>query len=300
MSMKAKASTVGTVTQRSSKEMSYYLLLLQFFFALIALFLLGKSIRYFLHMRRYQQLRSKPLPPSYLRVLETLSSYRILPPHLQTKIHTRILFFIDQKEFVGAGMVITPKMQVVIAFYASLVRLGFDLDSHDNVRTIILYPSEFVVDDPQTLEGIRYKHRPVLEGESAGGTVVLSWKHILQDIRQGSKENVIIHEFAHELDIEDGMQDGTPELQNATDYPRYAAAFGNAFIILTKQTKRNLITKQSIFLGSYALENEAEFFAVCSERFFMAPKSMQELFPAIYEELKGFYRLDTVDILHSL
>ena len=279
--------------------MSYYLVLIQFIFAIVALFLFWKSMQYFRQTWRYKKLLATPTPSKYQKILNTLPHFHSLPPHLQKKIETRILFFLDQKEFIASGIQISDKMKVIIAFYASLVRLGFDLGDHDSVSTIIVYPDEFIVDGSLTQEGIHYQQRSILAGQSAKGTVILSWQHILQELHEGSKENVIIHEFAHELDLEDGMPDGTPELRTSA-YPRYAAAFSNAFLILTKQVKRNLITKQSAFLGNYALENEAEFFAVCSERFFMAPKSMQELFPAIYEELKSFYQLDTVEIFHTL
>ncbi|MDM5271704.1 zinc-dependent peptidase [Sulfurovum sp. zt1-1] len=273
--------------------MSYYLVLIQFFFALVALFLFWKSVEYFIGMWRYKKFKNMPLPPTYKQILLSLPHYLYLPGDLREKIHTRILLFIDQKEFVGVKMKITDEIKVVIAFYASLVRLGFDLDEHDTVATIIIYPKDFIVDQSYTHNGIHANKTSLLAGESANRMVVISWQYIQHHISSESKENVIIHEFAHELDLEDGMPDGTPELDTFASYPRYAQAFSNAFIILTKQVKRNLITKQAAFLGTYALENEAEFFAVCSERFFMAPHSLKRFFPDIYEELRNFYRLDT-------
>ncbi|MFT7880614.1 MAG: M90 family metallopeptidase [Sulfurimonas sp.] len=280
--------------------MDYYLLLIQFFFALIALFLFWKSIEYFVGMWRYKKFKNMPLPPTYKETLLSLPHYLQLPGDLRQKLHTRILFFIDQKEFIGAEMEITEEIKVTIAFYASLVRLGFDLDAHDQVATIIVYPKDFIVDHSSNEGGIHHQQKALLEGQSANGTVVLSWQDIRHNIsKKSSKESVIIHEFAHELDFEDGMPDGTPELDRSSAYPRYTAAFSNAFLILTKQVKRNLITKQAAFLGTYALENEAEFFAVCSERFFMAPQTLQELFPAIYEELRDFYKLDTIRLFNE-
>ena len=273
--------------------MSYYLVLIQFFFALVALFLFWKSIEYFIGMWRYKKFKNMPLPPAYKQILLSLPHYLYLSGDLREKIHTRILLFIDQKEFIGAKIKITEEIKVVIAFYASLVRLGFDLDEHDKVATIIVYPEDFVVGQSYTYNGIHTDKSSLLAGESANRTVVISWQDIKHNITSESKENVIIHEFAHELDLEDGMPDGTPELDTFEAYPRYAQAFSNAFIILTKQVKRNLITKQAAFLGTYALQNEAEFFAVCSERFFMAPQTLQSLLPDIYEELRRFYRLDT-------
>ncbi len=274
--------------------MGYYLVLIQFFFTLVALFLFWKSIEYFLGMWRYKKFKSMSFPATYQKILLSLPHYIQLPNDLKEQLHTRILLFIDQKEFIGAKMETTDEIKVVIAFYASLVRLGFDLYEHDHVATIIVSPKDFIVNQTYNEHGIEHQQHNILEGQSANGTVVLSWQDIKHNLSKQSKESVIIHEFAHELDFEDGMPDGTPELDTSSEYQRYTEAFSTAFITLKKQVKHNLITKQSTFLGTYALENEAEFFAVCSERFFMAPGTLKELFPAIYEELRVFYRLDTV------
>ncbi len=204
-------------------------------------------------------------------------------------MHLLILLFIDQKEFIGAKMIITDEIKTIIAFYASLLQLGFALGEKDQVNTIIVYPNNFIYDERSQNEGVHQNETMILEGQSANGTVVLSWQDIKQDIAQREKENVIIHEFAHELDFESGYANGTPILESS-NYRRWSEVFSTAFNRL-----KNL-SKEDNLLGTYALTNEAEFFAVCSERFFETPKDFKKNFPDIYEQLKLFYRVDTVII----
>ena len=135
-------------------------------------------------------------------------------------------------------------------------------------------------------------HSSVLEGQSANGTVVISWQDIEENIVQQGKENVIIHEFAHELDFEDGLADGTPLLKSS-NYKRWSDVFSKAFTTLRDLEEKDIPSERLVLLGNYALTNEAEFFAVCSERFFETPKALKKHFPDVYEELKRFYRLDT-------
>jgi len=274
---------------------NYYLLLLQFIFGLIALFLFWKSVRYFHQMWRYKKLKSIPFPKSYKNLLQAIKQYQRLTPKQKKKLHFRILLFIDQKEFVGVKMTINDEVKVIIAFYASLMRLGFELGEKDHVHTIIVYPEYFIVDDSYMSDGIFYGSSSVLSGQSANGTVVIAWQDVAQNIAQQSKENVIIHEFAHELDFEDGIADGTPLLENS-NYKRWSEVFSKAFVTLRELEESDQSSEGLRLLGHYALSNEAEFFAVCSERFFETPKSLKKHFPNVYKELKGFYRLDTGEL----
>ena len=203
-----------------------------------------------------------------------------------------ILLFIDEKKFVGAKMTITDKIKVIISFYASLMRLGFELGEKDAVSTVIVYPEHFIVDESYTVDGIHRHNASVLEGQSTHGTVIISWQDIEEDITTHEKENVIIHEFAHELDFEDGIADGTPLLEYS-NYQRWSDVFSKAFTTLKDLEDADKTSEGLEFLGNYALTNEAEFFAVCSERFFEKPDTLKTYFPHVYEELKQFYRLDT-------
>ena len=272
--------------------MNYYLLLIQFLFALVGLFLLWQVIRYFSRMWQYKKLKSMPFPESYEKILHKLHQYKSLSPIHKEKLQLLILLFIANKKFVGVKMTLNDEIKVIIAFYACLMRLGFDLGEKDHVSTVIVYPKHFIVDETYSSGGIHHNEISVLEGQSANGTVAISWQDIKYNIVQQHKDNVIIHEFAHELDFEDGFADGTPVLEGS-NYPRWSEVFSNALDTLREQTDKEKSSERSLLLGTYALKNEAEFFAVCSERFFETPKAFKKYFPNIYQELKDFYKLDT-------
>ena len=219
-----------------------------------------------------------------------------MPETLKSKLHLLILLFIDQKEFIGAKMTITDEIKVIIAFYSSFMRLGFELFEKDHTNTIIVYPEHFIIDESHAHNGIHQDKTMLLEGQSANGTVVLSWQDIKHNIAYPQKENVIIHEFAHELDFEDGYADGTPILKGSS-YRRWSEVFSKAFESLRLLYHEGERNEKFELLGSYALKNEAEFFAVCSERFFETPKELKSYFPDIHEELSLFYRLNPLSDL---
>lgn len=278
---------------------NYYLLLIQLLFALIGLFLFWQGIGYFRRIWQYKKLKSMPFPQAYENILQNIEHYTLLSPTYKEKIHLLILSFIENKEFIQAKITINEKIKVIIAFYASLMRLGFDFGEKDEVSSIIVYPKHFIVNHTDTLGGINHSEPLILEGQSANGTVVISWQNIEDEIARTEKENVIIHEFAHELDFEDGFADGTPVLEGS-NYRSWSNVFSNVFDTLRTEVKKEKISRNIAFLGLYALKNEAEFFAVCSERFFQAPKTLKKFFPDIYEELRRFYRLDSAVIFKDL
>ena len=275
----------------------YYLLLIQFLFALVALFLFWQGVSYFRRMSRYKRVRAMPFPNSYETILQHIHQYQSLNPTHKEKLHFLMLLFIDQKAFEGAkGMVITDEVKVIIAFYACMMRLGFEVGEKDHVSTVIVYPEHFIVDDSHMSGGIHYTRTSVLEGQSANGTVVISWQDIKTNLANPGKDNVIIHEFAHELDFEDGLPDGTPLLESS-NYKRWSEVFSKAFDTLHQDALVHKDSEGLRLLGNYALTNEAEFFAVCSERFFETPKVFKKHFSDVYEELKRFYKLDAEALL---
>ncbi len=278
--------------------MTYYLFLIQLLFAFIALFVFWQSVGYFRRMHQYKKLRSMPFPNEYKTIIKNIHQYRALSPEFKEKLHLLILLFIDQKEFIGAKMIVTDEIKIIIAFYASFMRLGFALGEKDRVNTIIVYPNHFIVDETSSSGGIHQDETMILEGQSANGTVVISSQNFKQNITQKQRDNVIIHEFAHELDFEDGFADGTPVLEGSR-YRKWSEVFSKAFDTLKTLAYRGRTSEKFALLGSYALKNEAEFFAVCSERFFETPRELKDNFPDIYEQLSLFYRLDMLTILQA-
>ena len=154
--------------------MNYYLLLIQLLFALVGLFLFWQSVAYFLNMWQYKKFKAMPFPKTYENILQNIHPYRTLPPEPKEKLHLLILLFIDQKEFIGVKMNINDEIKVIIAFYACLMRLGFELGEKDHVSTIIVYPEHFIVNNSHTSGGIYHDEISILEGQSANGTVVIS------------------------------------------------------------------------------------------------------------------------------
>jgi len=278
---------------------NYYLLLIQLLFVLVGVFLFWQAIGYFHRMSQYKRLKSTVFPKPYAKILQNLNHYKYLTHKDQEKIQLLILAFLENKEFLDTKMDITDEIKVLIAFYACLMRLGFDFGEKDDVSTIIVYPNHFFVNHTDTIGGIKRNETMLLEGQSANGTVVISWQGIEGDIAHIHKDNVIIHEFAHELDFEDGLADGTPVLEGS-NYSTWSNVFSNAFETLRTEAKKERSSEYGKFLGTYALKNEAEFFEVCSERFFQVPKSFKRYFPELYNELKDFYRLDTAILFKDL
>jgi len=279
--------------------MNYYLLLIALLFTLLALFLFWKGLEYFRRIQLYKRLKAVMWPEAYEKILKNIPQYKNLSPENKKKIHLLILLFIDQKEFLFVRMSKGDEIKVIIAFYACLMRLGFELGEKDHVSTIIVYPAHFIVNNGHTSGGIYHDETSVLEGQSANGTVVISWQDIKHDIAQQQKDNVIIHEFAHELDFEDGFADGTPILEGSR-YKTWSEVFSKAFDTLKEQLNNRESSERTVLLGSYALKNEAEFFAACSERFFETPQAFKTYFPNIYQELKLFYRLDTEELFKDV
>lgn len=268
----------------------YFLLMIQFIFALIALFLFWQSIKYFRAMWRYKRIKATPFPKKYRTKLQTFSHYNALSHEHKNKLHSIILLFLEEKEFIGSNMEITEEMKLLIAFYASLMHLGFEIGEKNKSQTIIIYPDSFVMDYVESNEGIAHNRQMIAQGQSANGTVVLSW-HDIQ--HHHPYDNVIIHEFAHELDFEDGIADGVPEIQYS-NYRSWSKRFSHEFLTFRYLIEQEQPLGKYTLLGTYAATNEAEFFAVCSERFFQAPAEFKQMFEELYQELMDFYQLDTV------
>jgi len=276
--------------------MPYGLFMIQLILVLIALFLVWQSISFFRSMWRYKKAKATPFPQRFENILQTYPQYQVLPAAYKTKLHLLIMLFLQEKEFIGEKIEITEEIKLIVAFYACLMRLGFAVGENDHSRTIIIYPYHFIVDHTDINAGIYHQKPMLLEGQSANGTVVISW----QDIEsRGNKDNVIIHEFAHELDFEDGFADGVPVIESA-NYSSWAKVFSEVFFALRQGIKEKKPLGKYLLLGTYAATNEAEFFAVCSERFFQTPTALQKDFPSLYEELKTFYKLDTAVLFQDL
>ncbi|MDF1614442.1 zinc-dependent peptidase [Desulfurivibrio dismutans] len=209
-----------------------------------------------------------------------------------TRLRQWVTLFLVEKQFYGArGWQLTPAMEAAIAAQACMPILNLDLDCYAGWRSIVVYEDTFVAPREETDEdGIVHSGSEILAGEAwAAGPVVLSWADCAPgSYPHGPASNVVIHEFAHKLDMLNGAANGLPPLPRGMSRAAWAAALGGGY----EQLRAALGHGVEPLLDEYAAEDPAEFFAVVSEYFFMAPLHLQHHLPAVYDQLALYYHQD--------
>ncbi|TFH44556.1 MAG: zinc-dependent peptidase [Lysobacterales bacterium] len=199
--------------------------------------------------------------------------------------------FLHDKVFEGAdSLILTDAMRVTVALQACLPILNLGLDWYDGWVSVILYPAGFIPSREYTDEtGVVHRARHALSGESwLRGPVILSWPDVLP-ADTSSGHNVVIHEFAHKLDMLDGAANGVPPLHPGMSVDRWAEVFSKAYADFQDRIERS----EETAIDPYGAEEPEEFFAVLSEIFFEQPLLVEQTYPAVYRQLAGFYRQDT-------
>jgi MtfA peptidase len=257
---------------------------------LLVAWLIGQP---YLTERRRRAIRAQQFPDAWRGILKRRVPYvRALPTDLQLQLKQHIQVFIAEKPFIGcAGLTITDEMRVTIAAQACLLILNRPADYYPALRQILVYPGSFVVRKNHLDEaGVSHQGHQVLTGESwAQGQVVLSWTDTMDGAaRPNDGENVVIHEFAHQLDQANGAANGAPLLARREHYRRWAQVLGDEFDNLRARKSGE---PASLF-DDYGATDPAEFFAVISEVFFEQPERMASEHPALYRELSRFYSLN--------
>ena len=203
------------------------------------------------------------------------------------KLKRLVVLFLAEKQFAAAhGLEITDAMRLSIAVQACLPILELGLDWYSGWTGIVVYPGDFRVRRSEVDEaGVLHEWDDELAGEAMpGGPVVISWDAAAHDPAM----NVVIHEFAHKLDMLSGAADGLPPLHPGMERRAWHAAFEEAYQGFCDAVERGKDT----WLDPYAAEHPSEFFAVISEAFFQEPKETRRRYPDLYEQLKLFYRQD--------
>jgi MtfA peptidase len=246
---------------------------------------------------RWQQ---QPFPAYWRKVLrKRVPMVARLPVDLQLQLKKHMQVFVAEKTFIGcAGLQVSDEMRVVVAAQACLLLLNRPLrgasDYFAGVRQILMYPGAFVVNRSVTdAAGLQQDQRQTLAGESwSQGQVILSWQDALEGAADPSDgRNVVIHEFAHQLDQENGQAVGAPlpvfgdASHNAK---RWKQVFGDAFSKLQGQA---FMGEQGV-LNHYGAQDPAEFFAVATEAFFEQGRALRDEQPALYAELQGYFKVD--------
>lgn len=240
-----------------------------------------------------QKLKAKPFPQHWRQIIKQRMPYfRALPADLQLQLKKHIQVFIAEKEFIGCdGLTVTDEMRVTIAAQACLLLLNRPANYYPKLKQILIYPSAFIVSGTAADNaGVMSEQQRVLSGESwSFGKVILSWADTLQGAADPTDgRNVVIHEFAHQLDQEKGAATGAPVLARSEDYRQWAAVMTEEF----SQLQQQAMQRQNGLFDHYGATNPAEFFAVVSEVFFEQPQQLAQQHPNLYQQLSRFYRLN--------
>ncbi|UCF87558.1 MAG: zinc-dependent peptidase [Nitrospiraceae bacterium] len=255
------------------------------------------AIKVFASARRQQKRRallSTPFPPEWSSILkDNLPAYQKISPQLQQQLHDYIRIFISEKSFEGCGgLTLTDEIKVTIAAQACMLLLNRESDCYPKLYSIVVYPSTYVTGTHKTY-GSHENDTSVRLGESwKHGTVVLAWDSVKRGaLNYQDGLNVVMHEFAHQLDQEDGNADGAPILEMHSAYSAWSRTFSEEYEVLQK---RALKGRKSV-MDKYGATNPAEFFAVATETFFEKPAQMKKKHPELYHELQGFYKVNPIE-----
>ncbi len=255
------------------------------------LFIAWQIAHPFVVERRRKGLRAKPFPAAWREILrQRVPHYRLLSPELQRQLRGHIQVFVAEKDFIGCqGQEITDEVRVTIAAQASLLILNRTPHYYPRLRQVLVYPGAFLVERLRAEpSGVLQETRQVLSGESwTLGQVILSWEDVLEGAAIADDgRNVVIHEFAHQLDQQKGFANGAPARgDRAREWPE---VLGRAFA----QLQADALLQQPSLFSYYGATNPAEFFAVISEVFFEQPQRFSAEHPALYGELARLYRVD--------
>jgi len=251
---------------------------------------------------RRNRLQAQTFPAPWRVILQrNIPYYERLTLTERQELHGDIQVFIAEKNFEGCGgLEITEEIKVTIAAYACILLLNRQHDFYPRLQSILVYPDAYPVPVLRIVPGnIAVEGHEMHAGESwRTGAVVLSWNHVLRRpsaVPEG--RNVALHEFAHQIDQENGFVDGAPDLSTSSQYATWARVLGNEFATLSRQTA----AEQPTLIDKYGATEPAEFFAVVTEYFFEKSLQLQQRHPELYEELKRFYRQDpaSTDVVES-
>ncbi|HXI83989.1 MAG TPA: M90 family metallopeptidase [Verrucomicrobiae bacterium] len=251
---------------------------------------------------RRARLQAQTFPASWRAILQqNVSYYQRLTASEREELQGDIQVFIAEKNFEGcSGLEINDEIKVTIAAYACILLLNRRHDFYPRLQSILVYPDAYPVPVVRLVPGnIAVAGHEMRAGESwRTGAVVLSWSHVLRrPAAVPDGRNVALHEFAHQIDQENGFVDGAPDLSTSSQYAAWARVLGSEFATLSQQT----VADQPTLIDKYGATEPAEFFAVVTEYFFEKPLELWQRHPELYEELRRFYRQNpaSTDVVES-
>jgi Mlc titration factor MtfA (ptsG expression regulator) len=243
--------------------------------------------------RRREKLRLKPLSTRQRAIIGRNVPYVVtLSAADRRELEGHVQVFLAEKRFEGCGgLAMTNEIKVTIAAQACVLLLHRETDYYPGLESILVYPSAYVARTTRpSLGWLVVESDEVRLGESwVRGAVVLAWdavKHGASNFHES--RNVVLHEFAHQLDAEDGFMDGAPSLGNRSAYSAWARALGAEYSELLERVAAH----QPGDIDAYGAISPAEFFAVVTEAFFQTGRKLKDKHPELYEVLRAFYRQD--------
>jgi Mlc titration factor MtfA (ptsG expression regulator) len=244
----------------------------------------------FLKKRRWERLRTQPFPPELVPILmSNVPVYRRLPDDLRTQLHGHINVLLAEKHYEGCnGFEMTDEVRVTIAGEAALLILNRETKYYPELLTILVYPDVFYADIEDNEGHIVSAYKEDRSGESWDmGVIILSWEDAVKHASTGrGGYNVVLHEFAHQLDMENGAMDGIPRLDTHAKRAEWQRVFGAAYEHFESGGKRNSVVDE------YASGDPSEFFAVVTESFFERSLALQREQPELYNVLARYYCVD--------
>jgi MtfA peptidase len=247
----------------------------------------------FFRRRRRERLRSAPFPAEWLAIIaRNVPFYASLPEADRRELQGHVQVFLAEKHYEGCGgLELTDEIKVTIAAHACRLLLHRDTDIFPRLITVLVYPSAYLARSVEPIAG-----GAVLEGEQVrlgeawkGGVAVVSWYEVhamAKGLTYG--RNLVLHEFAHILDMEDGASDGTPILPHRAQYTSWVRVMEDEY----ERLRRDRALNRYSVLDDYGATNPAEFFAVATEAFFEKPTVLAKRHAELYAELRAFYRQD--------
>jgi Mlc titration factor MtfA (ptsG expression regulator) len=243
--------------------------------------------------RKRRGLLANPFPHDWELILDrNVLAILKLPPASRARLRDTLRILVAEKNWEGCGgLSMNDEIKVTVAAQASRLLLGFAENYFDEVQSVLVYPDLYVAPSRTWLsDGLVLEHESVRLGEAwHRGTVVLSWPEVLTNSRHGSGKNLVLHEFAHQLDMQNGrIADGIPPLATRVQWKRWEDVNSSEYLRLRDDCERGRPT----LLDCYGASHRAEFFAVVTEAFFERPREMSQWHPELYAVFRDFYRQD--------
>jgi MtfA peptidase len=268
------------------------IILFSLFLVPVFVYFLYKSYSAIQQKKRWQLALANPLTSVEADFLHRhFIPYKYLTVKEQSQLLIKIAYFLKNKNIIGLGEDQIPdEFKLMLAANACLMLVNIEGDIYPGLTNIYVIDGPYVEKDNPVNPHTGKPLFDVRLGESwKRGPIVVTAQSIRQLFNfKMKKHDVIIHEFSHHLDQQDGHFDGTPEFQNDQQYKRWARIMGREFIKLRKQTA--LLNFSDI--DSYGAKNEAEFFAVCAEYFFTAPHELFSKHPDIFSLYLDYFKID--------